>query len=57
MFATKELPKKFVGQFECLGKTTDKWRNCSVPTEKEKKAYNKKSGKIIDKNNLKIIKK
>ena len=57
MFATKELPKKFMGQFECLGKTTDKWRNCSVPTEKEKKAYNKKSGKIIDKNNLKIIKK
>ena len=36
-------------QFECLGKTTDKYRNSSVPIEKEKKAYSKKSGKIIDK--------
>ena len=36
-------------QFECLGKTADKCRNFSVPIEKEKKAYNKKSGKIIDK--------
>ena len=38
-----------MGQFECLGKATDKCRNSSVPIEKEKKAYNKKSGKIIDK--------
>ena len=42
-----------MGQFECLGKTTDKCRNCSVPIEKEKKAYNKKSGNIIDKTQLK----
>ena len=45
----KELPKKLMVQFECLGKTIDKCRNCSVPIEKEKKAYNKKSGNIIDK--------
>ena len=38
-----------MGQFECLGKTTDKCRNSSVPIEKGKKAYNKKSVKIIDK--------
>ena len=49
LFAIKELSKKFMGQFECLGKTTDKCRSSSVPIEKEKKAYNKKSGKIIDK--------
>ena len=37
-----------MGQFGCLGKTADKCRNSSVPIEKKKKAYNKKSGKIID---------
>ena len=34
-----------MGQFECLGKTTDKCRNCSLPIEKEKKVYNKKMWK------------
>ena len=38
-----------MGQSECLGKTTDKCRNCSVPIEKEKKYITKKCGKIIDK--------
>ena len=31
-----------MGQFECLGKTTDKCRNSSVPIEKEKKHITKK---------------
>ena len=34
-FITKELANEFEGQFECLGENTEKYKNFSVPKEKE----------------------
>ena len=34
-FIIKELENEFEGQFECLGKSTEKYKMFSVPIEKE----------------------
>ena len=34
-FIIKELTNEFKGQFDCLGENTEKYKNLSVPIEKE----------------------
>ena len=34
-FVIRELAEEFEGQFECLGKSTEKYLNFSVPIEKK----------------------
>ena len=35
MIIIKELANEFVGQFECLEKNKEKYKNFSIPIEKE----------------------
>ena len=34
-FIIEELANKFEGKFECLGKNAEKYKNFSIPIEKE----------------------
>ena len=45
----KKLAKKFKGQFESFKNNAEKDIIFSAPTEKEKKAHDKKIGKRLDK--------
>ena len=46
-FIIKELVNEFEGQFECLGKNTEKYKIFSVPIEKEVTKVHKDSNESV----------
>ena len=46
-FIIKELTNEFDGQFECLGKNTEKYKTCYVPRKEEIRKVNKDCWTIL----------